>query len=734
MRYDKPAGNWQEGLPIGSGRLAAMVWGDACSDLLTLNHEWIWRGANRERKVVPAAEHLEHLRTLLREGRYSEATVFGNLHFGGKGGMSGEPAGEDPYQPAGELRFTPFGETSFKKRALDIQQGFTVTERFAGDKNLSSCFFVSCIDSLIYARWESDGGKLFCGKLDMTRVEDPGADVAVTASDRSILLDCTFKGGISYRVVAQFCSDGIFTVNGSSLDVSDASYINCVINIATSVHGINAELERFSMDLTAFHDTFASHKEKFAAQMDKVSFYLKDDDIFESEKSSESDNFEQRLRAFMQGGDNNGICVLYYNYARYLMISCTICGELPPNLQGKWNDRIAPPWDCDYHFDINLQMAYWPVEPCRISGAADLLFSFLESFYESGEKAARELYGCRGLYLPLQTDAWGISTPESYGWAVWLGAAPWMAQHFWHHYIYSGDKEFLRERAYPYFVRVAEFYEDYLVRDENSVYQIMPSQSPENRFEGSGDIPVALCVSAAMDVQLCHDALSYAIDSAGILGIDADRIGHWENLRDNLPGFPIGKDGRLLEWNEEKQEVIEELGHRHISHLYGVHPGELFTSETRKEQYIAARKSLDFRLKHGGGHTGWSRALIASLMARFGDGEGFYEHFTSLIRDFSTLTLLDIHPTDLFQIDGNFGGAAAVNEALIRCVDGKIHLLCALPGKWKTGEIRGIKTPGGHIVDLTWKNGNPVKIRIKLGYANNAIVCYNGKKRTIKVK
>ena len=728
IRYDKPAANWQEGLPVGNGRLAAMVWGNERSDVLTLNHEWLWRGVNRYREVTPAAEHLEHLRYLLRERRFSEATVFGNTHFGGKGGISGEPGREDSYQPAGELFFTPLGECTYTERFLDIKQGFAGTERQLGGEKISSCFFADCKESLIYARWASFDGKKIYAKLSLYRIHDPDADVSVATGDNKIVLDCSFKGGISHRVIAALDTDGELTALEDGYELSGASYLNCVINIATSVHGIDEELSRYTLEPSRFSEVFEAHKNIFASHMDKVHFRL-------GELTDTVDGFmNERLARFRQGEDDNGILVLYYNFGRYLLLSSTICGELPPNLQGKWNDRLHPPWDCDYHFDINIQMAHWLAEPCQMDDAGDKLLRYIESYYESGEKAARELYNCRGIYLPLQGDAWGISTPESYGWAVWLGAAPWMAQHFWHHYLYNGDKNFLRERAYPYFVKVAEFFEDYLVPDENGVYQIMPSQSPENRFNGSGEIPVALCISSAMDVQLCYDSFTYAIDSAEILQIDAGRVSIWKNLRDNLPAFAIGNDGRLLEWNEEKQELIEELGHRHISHLYGVHPGELFTAETLTEQYKAARKSLDFRLEHGGGHTGWSRALIASLMARFDDGEGFYEHYTALIKDFSTLTFLDLHPTDLFQIDGNFGGVAAVNEALVRPVNGKIFLLCALPEKWQEGEISGIKTPGGHVVSIKWKDRKPVKIGIKIGYANEAIVCYSGKKRTIKVK
>ncbi|MDR0731489.1 MAG: alpha-L-fucosidase, partial [Treponema sp.] len=398
---------------------------------------------------------------------------------------------------------------------------------------------------------------------------------------------------------------------------------------------------------------------------------------------------------------------------------------------------IDPPWDCDYHFDIKLEMNHWPAEPCNMGECDDKLLHYAESFYESGAKAAKSLYGCRGIYLPIQTDVWGVSTPESFGWAVWLGAAPWTAWHFWQRYIYSGDKDFLKNRAYRFFREVAQFYEDYLVEDEQGVFQIMPSQSPENTFAGAGhNLPVSIGISSAMDVQLCYDTLSYAIDAAESLNVDAEKVSKWKDIRQRLPPFGIGGDGRLLEWNEEKEEL--EPGHRHISHLYGIYPSELFTAEKRPAQYAAALKALEYRLSHGGGHTGWSRSWTAALMARFGKEDGFYEHYTALIKDFATMTLLDTHPMGgwtppvCFQIDGNFGGVAAVNEALVRCVDGKIHILPALPEAWPAGQIRGIKTPGGHTVDIVWNQGKAVSVDLTFGYAGEAVICVNNREQQVR--
>jgi len=325
---------------------------------------------------------------------------------------------------------------------------------------------------------------------------------------------------------------------------------------------------------------------------------------------------------------------------------------------------------------------------------------------------------------------WGKSTPESFGWAAWIGAAPWLARCFWDHYTYSGDKDFLRDRGYKFFKQVALFYEDYLIEDENGILQVIPSQSPENAFkEAGGLLPVSIGVSSAMDVQLAFDALGYAIQSAEILDIDHDLAFKWKTMRTKLPGFRIGTDGRLLEWDRELTE--SELGHRHLSHLYGVFPSELFTPETRVEQYDAARKSLEFRLAHGGGHTGWSRAWTACLMSRFNDADGFYEHFIALIKDFATVSLLDLHPPRIFQIDGNLGAVMALTEAVISCVDNKVYLLRSLPAEWPSGSLSGIKIPGGHTVSVKWKEGRLLELQVTIGYAGSvtAYIPQYGEKR-----
>jgi len=714
LTYTTPAGRWMDGLPLGNGRLAAMLCGDGDTDILALNHEWLWRGGNRNRRTEPVAEHLEAVRRMLGERDFYGATLLANLHFGGKGGVHPTPGRVDPYQPAGDLSVTLHDCTGFVSRALDMAHGVAETVRQTPKGRVQSEFAANGTNGLIMGELR---GEAFGCDCILSRTDDFAAKVCVQTNGTTIVLESCFTSGVSHTIAAAIDTDGTAVPIGGGLRITGATFVRVLLNIATSVFDKAAELARHPLCFDGFHGCMARHKEAFAERMQKVELSLAGDAAVSALPLTE------RIHRFKNGAADNGLLALYFDYGRYLLISSSVGGDLPANLQGKWNDRIDPPWDCDYHFDINLEMNYWPAEPCGLAECVAPLLRYIESFYELGAEAAKNLYGCRGIYLPLQTDAWGISTPESFGWAVWIGAAAWIGQAFWNRYAYSGDLEYLQNRAYRYFKEVARFYEDYMVQDADGIWQIAPSQSPENHFVGAMALPVSNCVSAAMDVQLAHDALTYAIDAAALLHTDAAEAAKWTAMRDALPGFPIGADGRLLEWNEEKQENEAELGHRHLSHLYGVFPSALFTEETRAAQYHAARKSLDFRLSHGGGHTGWSRAWVACLCARFGDAEGFYEHFAALIQDFATVSLLDLHPPGVFQIDGNLGAVAAFIEAVVSCTDGKIHLLRALPARLAEGSLQGIRTPGGHTIGVAWQNGRVRRVTLRFGYQKTAVLC-----------
>jgi len=691
-----------EGLPIGNGRLAAMIWGDESCDRISLNHEWLWRGTNRFRECENVSNYLHEVRDLLKQGDYFGASTLANLYFGGKGGISGIKSKVDPYQPAGDLLFTPDGPAKFVSRELDIENGVCTVER----NNIKSFFIAHIVEKRIICHWRSNG-VLFSGDITYSRVKDEDAVESCEYADFCIRYKCKFPEGIEYETIIDLKTDGQTKPDENKLKITNASYITAIINIITLKDGVHTAPDTFDWDRLS-----ESHKSVFSKIMNRI----------ELEIDFPINNIptDERLALLRSGNEDPLLPLLYFHFGRYLMISSSFDCELPANLQGKWNDRIDPPWESDYHYDINLQMNYWFTESANLPECTDSLINYVNNSIPGARDAAAKLYGCRGVWLPLQTDAWGRATPEAFGWGVWTGAAPWIAWHFWQKYIYSGDLSFLRDEAYPFFKDIAFFYEDYLVKDEAGIYQFMPSQSPENRFEGTGMWPVSIGISAAMDTQLAYDAIGYAIRSAKILGVDEKQTAIWEEIRNNLPPFAIGSDGRLLEWNEEFIEV--EPGHRHLSHLYGLFPSDLFNPVDRPAQYEAAVKSLEYRLMHGGGHTGWSRAWTSCLFARIGDSEKTWEHFYALLNDFATVSLLDLHPPRIFQIDGNFGAVYAVIEMLVQTWGGKTHLLRALPKQWQNGRLKGLKLPGGHTLDMEWQNGIPANISITIGYSGKIVL------------
>ena len=712
--YKEPPNFWDEGLPIGNGRLAAMVWGDEEKDVLTLNNEWLWRGVNRNRDNEYCADMLQEIRNLLKKKDYFKATALANAFMGGKGGVSGITGRVDAYQPAGELEFKINSLKKYKCRSLDVIHGIAECDRSTDDGEVHSSFMAHLGYNNIICHWSG----VFSGELRYSRAEDKGANGKLYVEKDKIEFECKFDGGIEFKTCVRIKTDGITEVDGTGLIIRNATELTAYVNIATEVKGIDEELKMYpAPHEVSFEEIVSSQEKLFSDMMSNFDLQI------EAEESCLSTS--ERIQAVKNGENDILLPLLYFNYSRYLLISCSACGDLPANLQGKWNNLICPPWECDYHFDINLQMNYWAAEELNLSNCVEALLKYAESFMEHGRKAARDLYGCRGIYLPIQTDAWGRSTPESYGWAAWIGAAPWIAQHFWKHYLYTGNIEFLKDRAYPFFKEVALFYEDYLVEDDNGVMQIMPSQSPENRFEGTGCFPVSIGISSAMDVQLAYDAFGYAIKSAEILGIDRKCAAKWSRLQGKLPEFKIGNDGRLLEWDEEKVEI--EPGHRHISHLYGLYPGDIFNEYSRTNQYKAAIKSFNCRMAQGGGHTGWSRAWSACICAKIGDKDSFWLHINEMIREFATVSLLDLHPPRIFQIDGNLGASAAIVESISQYWGGKLHLLRALPKAWNTGKIKGYRVPGGHSVNFVWIDGKAEQIEITIGFENHLIVSYNGK-------
>jgi len=711
--FEEPAAEWKDGLPIGTGRLAAMVLGDPTQERLALNHEWLWRGTNRCRDTAPRAELLSQVRELLLSGQWEEGTRRGDEAFGCLSGEQGRPNHVDPYQPAGDLRFElEHGEVRDYRRELDLTSGLCKVEYAAGPVHFRREYLAHLGCDLILVRIR--GSRPFGGRLWLDRVADEGCLLERATADGLMAMEGIFTGGISFRVEARVhVVGGQVEVEDQALRFGGAQEVIVTVDVGTSATGMSPVQECrqqvfYSRDWQTLVD---DHQREYTNQYGGLELSVTSPELGSPGAPVPERPTNVRLAALREGNEDPGLILLYFNYARYLMVASTATAELPPNLQGKWNEELEPPWQCDYHHDVNLQMNYWPAEAGHLQQATEPLFQHIERFVPHARKAARDLYGCNGVWFPIQSDAWGRATPESFGWAVWVGAAAWLAQHMWWHWEYGQDRDFLRQRAYPFLKEVAAFYESYLIEDEEGVLQIVPSQSPENRIVGGGDLPVTLCVSATMDVVLVRQTLECAARAAEILGVDAGKRTTWADMLRRLPPLKVGRHGQLQEWREDFEEV--EPGHRHYSHLVGLYPGDQLDPEGTPQLWEAARVSIDRRLEAEGGHTGWSRAWTACFFARLGEAGPAWEHLCHLVTDFATDSLLDLHPPRIFQIEGNFGGAAVVLEMLLQSYHGELHLLPALPAAWPTGQVRGLRARGGYEVDVDWRESRLTRAAIR---------------------
>ncbi|MCH4552556.1 glycoside hydrolase family 95 protein [Aestuariibaculum lutulentum] len=742
--YDQPASNWNEALPLGNGKIGVMVFGNTTNEHIQLNDDSMWPG-NDPDWIEPEGnkEDLDHIRDLLFEGNNKAADSLFVAKFSNKTIVRS-------HQTLGDL-FIDYKHDNITdyRRELNIENATSQVSFKSNGYLFTENILVSHPHKVIVIELATNAPEGINAKLKLSRPQDADFETAKPFTTENGLL--LMQGEVTQRE-GKFNSQPKPITHGVKFETA-LKVINEKGTVLTTQDYIELKnVKKATLYIvnnsSYYFDDYKKQNQKDLKAIDSKSFddikkvHIKDYQEFYSrvklqinQEDFSSIPTDQRIEAVKNGNIDTGLETLLFNYGRYLLISSSREGTNPANLQGLWNQHLKAPWNADYHANINLQMNYWLADVTGLGELNNPLFNYVDMLVENGKTTASKNFGCSGSFIPHATDLWGptwLRAPTAY-WGCSMGAGGWLMQHYWQHYRFTKDKNFLNKRVYPALHEVTKFYSDWIIEDPRDGTLISaPSTSPENRFINENGDQVATCLGSAMDQQVIHEVFENYLKTCEILNIDNDFVRKIKQQKSQLrPGFVLGDDGRILEWDRPYEEP--EPGHRHMSHLYGFHPGNIVTKENAPELFNAVRKTLDYRLENGGAGPGWSRAWLINCSARLQDAEMAHEHIQFLFKKSIGKNLFDLHPP--FQIDGNFGYTAGVAEMLLQSQEENvIRILPALPKAWKDGSVSGLKGRGGLTFDIVWSNSQLDKVTITSKFNHQFKLIYKDTVKNLHLK